>query len=51
MIEMISEDRTEIEITDLEEGLKDVLERRGMAYKPTPGLNQDGTRNTEVSVA
>ena len=51
MIEMISEDRTEIEITDLEEGLTDVLERRGMAYKPTPGLNQDGNRNSEVSVA
>ena len=50
MIEVISNDREEIEVADLEFGLKDVLKRRGMAYKPTPGLNQDSGRNSEVSV-
>jgi len=50
MIEAISDERCEIDVCDLESGLKDVLQRRGMAYKPTPGLNVDGGRNTEVSV-
>jgi ATP-dependent 26S proteasome regulatory subunit len=50
MIEAISDERSEIDVCDLESGLKDVLQRRGMAYKPTPGLNVDGSRNTEVSV-
>ena len=50
MIEAISDERSEIDVCDLESGLKDVLQRRGMAYKPTPGLNVDGGRNTEVSV-
>jgi len=50
MIEAISDERNEIDVCDLESGLKDVLQRRGMAYKPTPGLNVDGGRNTEVSV-
>ena len=50
MIEVISNEREEIEVADLEFGLKDVLQRRGMAYKPTPGLNQDSGRNSEVSV-
>jgi len=50
MIEAISDERSEIDVCDLENGLKDVLQRRGMAYKPTPGLNVDGGRNTEVSV-
>ena len=50
MIEVISDERIEIEVTDLEFGLKDVLQRRGMAYKATPGLNQDSSRNSEVSV-
>ena len=50
MIEAISDGREEIEVSDLEAGLKDVLERRGMAYKPTPGLNDNGSRISEVSV-
>jgi len=50
MIEAISDERTEIDVCDLENGLKDVLQRRGMAYKATPGLNVDGSRSTEVSV-
>ena len=50
MIEAISNDREEILACDLEEGLKDVLMRRGMAYKPTPRLNDSGGRNSEVSV-
>jgi hypothetical protein len=50
MIETISDGREEMEPSDLEVGLKDVLQRRGMAYKPTPGLNDNGFRNSEVSV-
>jgi ATP-dependent 26S proteasome regulatory subunit len=50
MIETISDGREEMEPSDLEAGLKDVLQRRGMAYKPTPGLNDNGFRNSEVSV-
>jgi len=50
MIEAISEGREEIVASDLEYGLKDVLERRGMAYKPTQRLNESGSRNSEVSV-
>ncbi len=50
MIEAISSDRTEIEIHDLENGLEDVLKRRGMAYKSTPVLNDNGKRHNEVSV-
>ena len=50
MIEAISNDREEILAEDLEEGLKDVLQRRGMAYKPTPRLNDSNGRNSEVSV-
>ena len=50
MIEAISNDRDEILAEDLEEGLKDVLQRRGMAYKPTPRLSDSGGRNSEVSV-
>jgi len=50
MIEAISSGRDEIEPSDLEFGLKDVLQRRGMAYKPTPRLNESGNRNSEVSV-
>ena len=50
MIEAISHDRDEILAEDLEEGLKDVLQRRGMAYKPTPRLSDSGGRNSEVSV-
>ena len=50
MIEAISDDREEIEVEDLEEGLKDVLQRRGMAYKATPTLNDNGKFNSEVSV-
>ena len=50
MIEAISEDREEILVCDLEQGLKDVLQRRGMAYKATPRLNDSGSRNSEVSV-
>ena len=46
----ISHDRDEILAEDLEEGLKDVLQRRGMAYKPTPRLSDSGGRNSEVSV-
>ena len=50
MIEAISSDRTEIELGDLEVGLEDVLKRRGMAYKSTPVLNDNGNRHNEVSV-
>ena len=50
MIEAISDGREEMEPADLEIGLKDVLQRRGMAYKPTPGLNDKGFRGSEVSV-
>ena len=50
MIEAISSDRTEIDVPDLEAGLEDVLMRRGMAYKATPGLSDKGVRNSEVSV-
>lgn len=50
MIEAISDDREEIEVEDLDEGLKDVLQRRGMAYKATPTLNDNGKFNSEVSV-
>tara|TARA_B100000700_G_scaffold32238_1_gene30839 strand:- start:961 stop:2484 length:1524 start_codon:yes stop_codon:yes gene_type:complete len=50
MIEAISEDREEILVCDLEQGLKDVLQRRGMAYKATPRLSDSGSRNSEVSV-
>ena len=50
MIETISDGREEMEPDDLEFGLNDVLQRRGMAYKPTPGLNDNGLRSSEVSV-
>ena len=50
MIEAISEDREEILVCDLEQGLKDVLQRRGMSYKATPRLSDSGSRNSEVSV-
>ena len=50
MIEAISAGREEIETSDLEYGLKDVLDRRGMAYKPTPRLGESGNSNSEVSV-
>tara|TARA_Y100001980_G_C14534442_1_gene310832 strand:- start:832 stop:1839 length:1008 start_codon:yes stop_codon:yes gene_type:complete len=49
-IEAISNGREEIEVSDMEFGLKDVLERRGMAYKPTPRLGDSGNVNSEVSV-
>ena len=50
LIEAISNGREEIEVSDMEFGLKDVLERRGMAYKPTPRLGDSGNVNSEVSV-
>ena len=50
MIEAISAGREEIQASDLEYGLKDVLNRRGMAYKPTPRLGESGNSNSEVSV-
>ncbi|MBA88050.1 MAG: hypothetical protein CMB16_02115 [Euryarchaeota archaeon] len=50
MIEAISDNRSEISSVDLEAGLQDVLMRRGMAYKPTPRLNDSSNSGTEVSV-
>ena len=39
LIFAITDSREEIEVEDLEESLKDVLSRRGMAYVPTPKLS------------
>ena len=38
LIEAIYEGKEEIGVKNLEDGLVDVLKRRGMAYQPTPNL-------------
>ena len=50
-IEAISSGKESISIDDIRFGLKDVLDRRGMAYNSTPSLHRDNTsRNIESYV-
>ena len=50
-IEAISSGKESISIDDIRFGLKDVLDRRGMAYSSTPSLHRDNTsRNIESYV-
>ncbi len=39
LIEAIYEGKEQIGVKNLEDGLVDVLKRRGMAYQPTPNLS------------